>query len=234
MRLRLGGYRVYAVRLLVLAAVGLGSYAAYYAARLVAARGGVVEAYYGGLAWLGERLLGAPVALVAAQHWSHPVWALLFLVYTLHPALMAAVAAAAALLDEKTYWETVASMAIVAGVAAGIYAVLPTAPPWMALPGLPREARVLLKLGGDPDPYASFPSLHVGYAVLTGYYLLRLLPPRRRLARLLAASWPAFMSASVLYTANHYLADVVGAIALSSASIAATRWLADAAWRKAG
>lgn len=222
----------YAWRLLPLAAAGTVSYLVYYLAHILAARGGVVYAYYGGLAAFGARLLGAPAALLLARYWSTVPGYLAEAIYATHPVYLVVLVAASLFIDESIYWESLFSMLTVSLLAGGVYAVLPTAPPWMALPGLERAARVLIRLGGEPDPYASFPSLHVAYAVLGGYYLYRL--TGRRWLRVLAALWPPLMLLVTLYTGNHYLVDGLAGALLAVSTVIAYRLLARLAWSRTG
>ncbi len=223
---------VYAWKLLPLALAGILSYLVYYLAHIAALQDGVVYAYYGGLAAFGSRLLGAPAALLLAKYWSSVPGYLAEAVYATHPVYLVALIAASLFIDESIYWESLLSMLTVSLLAGGVYAVFPTAPPWMALPGLERAARVLIRLGGEPDPYASFPSLHVAYAVLGGYYLYRL--TGRRWLRALAALWPPLMLFVTLYTGNHYLLDGLAGLVLAASTVLAYRWLARLAWSRTG
>ena len=120
------------------------------------------------------------------------------------------------------------------------YILFPTAPPrllpalrlgggWFRFPdGLGRLT------GGAPsfDLYAAFPSYHVAFAVIVLGAALACRPGWA--ARLLGCAYVVCISLVVLLSANHYLADVLGGLALGAAS----GWLAGlsvraAAWARA-
>jgi hypothetical protein len=65
-------------------------------------------------------------------------------------------------------------------------------------------------LGGLTNQYAAMPSLHIGWASWCAWQIAS--NARRRLVRLVAIAYPAFMILVVLGTANHYLADVVAGL----------------------
>ena len=65
----------------------------------------------------------------------------------------------------------------------------------------------------DPNPYAAMPSMHVGMAVIFGYYYVKLCGGSRR-SILVALAWIASMSFATIYTANHYIVDVAAGLAL--------------------
>lgn len=202
-------------RLAALAAAGLAALAMYRLAYLAAAAGGALEAYYGGLLWLDTAVAGRPLCLVLGGN--SAVMLASRVVYLAHPAHLLLVSGLAALLDPPLFWELVYEMLLVSGLASAVFAVLPTAPPWMVVPGVERGARALLDGFASADPYASFPSLHVAYAVLAAYGACRL---SRRLCRA-APLWPLAMAVAVLASGNHYLADVAGGAALAAGSILA-------------
>jgi membrane-associated phospholipid phosphatase len=62
------------------------------------------------------------------------------------------------------------------------------------------------------NTYASMPSVHVAWALIAGCSLCLTL--RHPLARVLALLWPLSMMIAVILTGNHYLLDVLGAIAV--------------------
>jgi membrane-associated phospholipid phosphatase len=101
-----------------------------------------------------------------------------------------------------------------------VFVVLPVAPPWLAadhhlLPGvhslisLPSAVSPYYK-SLDPDAAAAFPSLHAAYPLLAA---LALWPVTRRGAAA-AFAWSAAVWFSVVYLGQHYVADVLGGIAL--------------------
>jgi hypothetical protein len=60
-------------------------------------------------------------------------------------------------------------------------------------------------LGSFYNPLAAVPSLHFGYALLSGVTLAVL--ARRRWVRVLGALYPAFMLFDIVATGNHFLFD---------------------------
>jgi membrane-associated phospholipid phosphatase len=86
------------------------------------------------------------------------------------------------------------------------------------------------------NEYASMPSVHVAWALIVGLGLCLTL--RNPVARVLALLWPVLMIATVIVTGNHYLLDVLGAMAVvavaSLLSLLSYRWRDLArAWRSA-
>ncbi|MFL6137068.1 MAG: phosphatase PAP2 family protein [Frankiaceae bacterium] len=112
--------------------------------------------------------------------------------------------------------------------------LLPVAPPRM-LPGFVDTMADYAQFGwwdtdasaprgveGVTNEIAAMPSLHVGWALWCGWQLAR--HARRRLVRLLGALYPVATSVVVIGTANHYVLDVLGGVAVIG--IAATATLA--------
>jgi membrane-associated phospholipid phosphatase len=131
------------------------------------------------------------------------------------------------------------------------FAVLPTAPPWSAaqefhkIPQVERiashgwevlhleEPAVLLQRGrAIANPYAAIPSLHAGWALLLS---ITLWPYVRRRWRFLLVAYPVAMGASLVYSGEHYVVDVLigwGYVALAVVLERATReWRRDVAVR---
>lgn len=107
------------------------------------------------------------------------------------------------------------SAAIVTTIAAILFAATyPVAPPRFALAGppywiadrtgAPVAERTLVQRVGF-NPYASLPSIHVLWALITGLGLWTVAP--RRLFRCAAVVLPCMVIASVVITGNHYLTD---------------------------
>ena len=75
--------------------------------------------------------------------------------------------------------------------------------------------------------YAAVPSMHVCFAVIIGFSMVRLL--RRRWARILWSLYPLVITFVVVATANHFLTDVfLGALTAAIAAFTADRLLARA------
>ncbi|MBE7187169.1 phosphatase PAP2 family protein [Jatrophihabitans endophyticus] len=66
-------------------------------------------------------------------------------------------------------------------------------------------------LGGITNQLAAMPSLHVGWALWSGFLIARY--ARRRWVRVLGALYPVATTLIVLATGNHYLLDVVAGMA---------------------
>jgi hypothetical protein len=62
-------------------------------------------------------------------------------------------------------------------------------------------------LGGLVDQFAAMPSLHVGWALWSGWQIATL--ARHRSVRVLGAAYPVFIALVVMSTGNHYLLDVL-------------------------
>jgi hypothetical protein len=62
-------------------------------------------------------------------------------------------------------------------------------------------------LGTDTNQFAAMPSLHVGWAVWSGWQLYR--HGRHRVTKVLGVIYPFALSIVVIATANHYLLDVL-------------------------
>jgi hypothetical protein len=108
------------------------------------------------------------------------------------------------------------------------FSLLPVAPPRL-LPGFidtmareahygwwGKDASAPRGFGGDTNQYAALPSLHVGWALWSGWLLIR--HASRRLVRILGALYPMVISVVVIGTANHYLLDVAAGFAVLGVS----------------
>ncbi len=96
-----------------------------------------------------------------------------------------------------------------------IYAIVPSRPPWMS-GELVRIVAVQSQDGVhlDRNPLAAFPSLHVAVPLAFALWFrgLEEASPLRRLAPALTV-WSFGMAFSVVYTGEHYVADVVAGYA---------------------
>jgi membrane-associated phospholipid phosphatase len=105
------------------------------------------------------------------------------------------------------------------------FAIMPAAPPWAASQTFHKlgkvtriadhgwsalhlkEPEVLLQQGRQlANPYAAIPSLHAGWALLV---VLALWPFVRRGTRWLLAAYPVAMGIALVYTGEHYVADIL-------------------------
>lgn len=91
--------------------------------------------------------------------------------------------------------------------ASGIHDTLADIQPWGWWSG---QTSAPSGLGGLVDEFAAMPSLHVGWALWSGWLVVR--HARRPAVRALGAAYPVVTTFVVLSTGNHYLADaIVGA-----------------------
>jgi membrane-associated phospholipid phosphatase len=117
------------------------------------------------------------------------------------------------------------------------YAVFPTAPPDLMPEWGFTDA--ISQFFGTPhidgsgaatafvNIYAAVPSMHVCFAVMTGWPMARL--ARRRAAKIAWALYPAWITFVVVATGNHYLTDVfLGALTAGIAALVAKQLLARA------
>ena len=118
------------------------------------------------------------------------------------------------------------------------YVVYPTAPPRF-FPEWGFTDAVSQFAGVDHDdqvndlfnPYAAVPSMHVGFALMIGVPLSRLVRSRR--LRGFWAIYPLLVTFVIVATANHWLADAVLGAVTAGAAASAAHWLArarPAAW----
>jgi hypothetical protein len=104
-----------------------------------------------------------------------------------------------------------------------VYWAVPMSPPRFALPGavdiVARYDLLDQASWTSPTHYTAMPSMHVGWSLwcaYAGWSALRGTRPRLALA---AWSFPLLMVAVVLTTANHYVLDIAGSIALLAVAI---------------
>jgi PAP2 superfamily protein len=151
------------------------------------------------------------------------------------------------------FYRFAASMLVLSYAGAVTFLVFPAAPPWAAaqnglvdptiskLP-IPHAAAAASSLPSTmssvsvtrlvpSNPYAAVPSLHGGYAFLVFLFVAMLLW-RTRWRRLIpiAALYPLLQSFAVVYTANHYVVDLLIGFAYAAGAILAVRWF----WRRQG
>jgi PAP2 superfamily len=142
----------------------------------------------------------------------------------------------------------VATVSLLALMGFATYALFPAAPPWMAsglgelepttrtigivsneLPWL--DFSTLFERGSEyANPVAAVPSLHAAYTLLVVLVLWPLVP---RWARVALALYPPAMAFALVYTAEHYLVDVL----LGWAYTLVALWVVDraaAAWKARG
>jgi hypothetical protein len=120
----------------------------------------------------------------------------------------------------------VGSVALLAGMAFVTFALFPAAPPWLAsregvldpttrligpisghVPFLSFSFEGLFERGSEyANPVAAVPSLHAAYTLLITLFLWGSAP---RWARPLLAAYPVAMAFALVYTAEHYVVDIL-------------------------
>ena len=123
-------------------------------------------------------------------------------------------------------------LALLGAVYAGLLTcmLLPTTPPWLAaqegrlprvwhvVPAVWNHADESVYTQGEaavgPNAVAAMPSLHMAGAVLVALAIWRALP----WARPLAIAYPAAMALTLVYTGEHYVADVAAGAVLAAAA----------------
>ena len=119
----------------------------------------------------------------------------------------------------------VACVALLAGMAFTTFALFPAAPPWLAsregelepttrligpisghIPFVSLSFEELFERGWEySNPVAAVPSLHAAYTLLITLFLWR----AARWARPLLALYPLAMAFALVYTAEHYVVDIL-------------------------
>ena len=168
--------------------------------------------------WLQDRLWHGPTQV----HWyDYASW----LVYVSYFLATYVVAGVLWFVDRGRFRRYVASVALLAGMAFATFALFPAAPPWLAsqageldptsrligpisghIPFVSFSFEELFQRGWEySNPVAAVPSLHAAYTLLI---TLSLWPMARR-ARPLLALYPLAMAFALVYTAEHYLFDIL-------------------------
>jgi hypothetical protein len=121
----------------------------------------------------------------------------------------------------------VASVALLAGMAFATFALFPAAPPWLAsregelepvtrlvgpitghIPFISFSFEGLYERGAEySNPVAAVPSLHAAYTLLIALFLWR--AARWAWARVLLALYPPAMAFALVYSAEHYVVDIL-------------------------
>ena len=120
----------------------------------------------------------------------------------------------------------VGCVALLAGMAFTTFALFPAAPPWLAsregelewttrligpisghIPFFSFSFEGLWERGSEySNPVAAVPSLHAAYTLLVTLFLWRAAP---RWGRVLLALYPPAMAFALVYTAEHYVVDIL-------------------------
>ncbi len=191
-------------------------------------------------------LFGGAVPTVWLQaHLHHPgqvQWfeVAAFVVYVSHFFVTPLLAAVLWVRDRWRFRRFAASLALLTLLGSITFVVFPAAPPWMASQHglIPPVTRLIPQLWtwtgiGASDglvgtgyayanDVAAVPSLHAALALLVAMSVW----PRRWWARLLVAAYPLAMAFAIVYTGEHYVADVLLGWIYAVASFAAIRAVA--------
>ncbi len=152
---------------------------------------------------------------------SMPYWFLvtLFIFYTTFFWYWASVGFILWLKDKKIFKDYMNTLLILSFIAAGIYALFPSAPPWYAsslrkLPPLNRFLWSKIFPGNgisvvhfwDQNYFAAFPSLHFGWPFLASIYLIKY-KQEWKWYRYLSLIVPFAICFAIVYGAEHYVSD---------------------------
>lgn len=167
--------------------------------------------------WLQEHLWHGPADL---RWWDYGAWA----VYSSYFLATYLLAAALWFVARDRFRPYVATVSLLALMGFATYALFPAAPPWLAseegalewttrtigivsghVPVL--DFATLFERGSQyANPVAAVPSLHAAYTLLLTLTLWPLVP---RWVRPVLAAYPLAMAFALVYTAEHYLVDVL-------------------------
>jgi PAP2 superfamily len=192
--------------------------------------------------WLQERLWDGSAHL----HWyDFASWG----VYMSYFVATYAVAGALWFVARDRFRRYVSCVALLAALGFATFALFPAAPPWLAsregelgpttrsigpisgeVPFVSLSWESLFEKGSQyANPVAAVPSLHAAYTLLITLFLWRMLPR----ARPLLAVYPLAMAFALVYTAEHFVVDILLGWAYALAAVfvvhrAFDRW---SAWR---
>jgi membrane-associated phospholipid phosphatase len=127
------------------------------------------------------------------------------------------------------YRRYVYSLVAVSYVSLLFYVIAPSAPPWYngvvtnlltntsAQAGSSSIIGEFAKIGSliESDKFAAFPSLHAAYAVLFGYFTIKL----KRIYALVSAPIVGGILFSTIYLGQHYITDLIGGIAVAAGAV---------------
>jgi membrane-associated phospholipid phosphatase len=127
------------------------------------------------------------------------------------------------------YKRYVYSLVAVSYVSLLFYVLAPSAPPWYngvvnnllanttAQAGSSGIIGEFAKIGSliESDKFAAFPSLHAAYAVLFGYFTIKL----KRIYALLSVPIVGGILFSTIYLGQHYIIDLVGGIGVAAGAV---------------
>jgi PAP2 superfamily len=186
--------------------------------------------------WLQDRLWHGPSDL---RWYDYASWAV-YMSYFLATYLLAGLLWFFARDRFRRY---VGSVALLAGMGFATFALFPAAPPWLAsregeldattrlvgpiaghIPFVSFSFEALFERGWEyANPVAAVPSLHAAYTLLVTLFLWR----STRWARPLLAAYPPAMAFALVYTAEHYVVDILLGWAYTLAAVWSVCRIAD-------
>jgi len=95
-----------------------------------------------------------------------------------------------------------------------LFALFPVEPPWMADGEVIRINVTIVGAIDDNNALAAMPSLHVALPLVLAFWFFR---ERSRLPGLAMLAYSALVAFEVVFSGEHYVADVVGAVAVAAA-----------------
>lgn len=122
----------------------------------------------------------------------------------------------------ERYWRFTLFILIPYWLAAPAFIVFPLEPPWMQHADITRIVTTIIPEanGVDPNPYAAMPSLHVALPMAAALWF-----GWRSAWGKCVFGYTALIAFVVVYTGDHYVADIAGGAALAVASSALVAWL---------
>jgi hypothetical protein len=119
------------------------------------------------------------------------------------------------------------ALIVASGLGVAGYALFPTAPPRLAGIGVadtvsaatPVDLHSTL-VSGLYNPYAAFPSMHIGFSLVVGAAIARL--ARRPLPRAAGAAYPVFVLVVIVATGNHFFVDAAAGALVAAVALATT------------
>jgi membrane-associated phospholipid phosphatase len=208
------------------------------------------DPYYLPQLHLERTLFGGGVPTRTLQQWiwsGHESWYdhLLLVVTRIHSIVPMTLAFVLWLRRRALFYRFAATMLVLSYSAALTFLLYPAAPPWeaarhgllsvakigggrAATSSVPAGDSLYNLIRGNPD--AAIPSLHGGYAFLVFLFVAALVWRTRRRWPIICAAvlYPAVQSFAVVYTANHYVVDLLAGYAFATAAFVSTWWL----WRR--
>lgn len=187
--------------------------------------------------WLQQRFYDG------TSHWYDVVAALVYVTHFVTIPLLTAVVWFC-LRDRFAAWLVAVLTMSVVGIAG--YVAYPAAPPWLAAERgdigvverishigwehihLDVVARLTEAGQSGSNPVAAMPSLHAGAALLVALFIW---PSVGALARTALAAYAVAMALTLVYSGEHYVADIAAGWLVAVGAIIAARWSLSPRWR---